>query len=93
MTGFGVGGKVFLSECASAAVATDLGCGSQLAAQTPLATDGTRSGSTVFNVSASPCADPLGTGPTQACASQCVLVATLGAGYPFVVAPISFGAP
>lgn len=93
VTGFGVGGKVFLSECASAAAASDLGCGAQLAAQTLLVTDDSRAGHASFIVSSSASADPLGSGGLQRCGNPCVLVATLGGGYPFVVAPISFDAP
>lgn len=91
VTGFGVGGKVFLSECASAAAATDLGCGAQLAAQPFLATDEGRSGSATFTVSASAAADPLGQAARLPCEARCVLVASLGDGYPFAVAPIAFG--
>jgi hypothetical protein len=93
VTGFGVGGKVFLSECASAAAASDLGCGAQLAAQPFLVTDDSRIGRATFVVSSSASANPLGTGALKPCANRCVIVATLGGGYPFVVAPISFDAP
>lgn len=93
VTGLGVGGKVFLSECASAAVASDLGCGAQLAAQSFLVTDDSRAGHATFIVSASASADPLGTGALRPCADRCVIVATLGNGYPFVVAPIAFDTP
>jgi photosystem II stability/assembly factor-like uncharacterized protein len=90
VTGLGVGGKVFLSECAAAAVASDLGCGAQLAAQPFLVTDDSRVGHATFIVSASSSADPFGTAALRPCADRCVIVATLGDGYPFVVAPISF---
>ncbi|MDQ6794664.1 MAG: neocarzinostatin apoprotein domain-containing protein [Chloroflexota bacterium] len=55
VTGFGVGGKVWLSECASAAAATDLGCGVDLAAQPFLVTDDNRAeaGSLVVRARAS----------------------------------------
>lgn len=93
VTGLGVGSKVFLSECASAAVASDLGCGAQLAAQPFLVTDDSHAGHAPFIVSASASADPLGTDALRGCADGCVIVATLGDSYPFVVAPIAFDAP
>lgn len=91
VTGFGVGGKVWLSECASVAVATSLGCGPELAAQTLLVTDDNQAGSAGFQVSTRAAE---GTGPSvRACIDQCVIVATLGAGLPFVSASIRFGGP
>jgi photosystem II stability/assembly factor-like uncharacterized protein len=93
VTGFAVGGKVFLSECASVAVASDLGCGAELAAQPFLVTDDGRTGRATFTVSASAPAGALGTNPLRPCADRCVIVASLGDGYPFVVAPIAFDAP
>jgi hypothetical protein len=92
VTGFGVGGKVWLSECASASAATNLGCGAQLAAQTFLVTDDSRAGRTGFTVHALAPVRPLLATPAATCADQCVLVATLGAGA-YVVAPIRFSSP
>jgi photosystem II stability/assembly factor-like uncharacterized protein len=89
VTGFGVGGIVRLSECSSAAIATDLGCGDQLAAQTMLATDEHRSGSASFVVHLEAADRALGT-PDVRCNDQCVLVATLGAGFGFATAPLGF---
>jgi photosystem II stability/assembly factor-like uncharacterized protein len=92
VTGFVVGGKVWLSECASAAVATDLGCGRDLGGQLFLVTDDSRAGQSSFVVTAHAGVGQLYA--TQApCVDQCVLVATVGAGYAFVVAPISFKSP
>jgi photosystem II stability/assembly factor-like uncharacterized protein len=89
VTGFGLGGKVWLSECASAADATSLGCGRELAGQPFLVTDDSRAGSSTFTVSAkAPIKYPSAT--VETCANRCVIVATLGDGYPYVVAPISF---
>jgi photosystem II stability/assembly factor-like uncharacterized protein len=93
VTGFGVGGKVWLSECASAPVATSLGCGSQLAAQTFLVTGDDGAGSASFEVRSAAASAPLEASPTQACVAACVIVATLGDGFPFVTAPIVFGGP
>ena len=52
VTGFGVGGKVRLSECASAEAATDFGCGAELAAQAFLVTDDNRAGAGSLTVRA-----------------------------------------
>jgi hypothetical protein len=90
ITGFGVGGKVFLSECASAAEATDLGCGAELAAQPFLVTDDGRAGSASFTVRAGADGSPLSVGLLTRCKDQCVLVATIGGGYPFIATPIAF---
>jgi hypothetical protein len=91
VTGFGVGGEVRLSECASAADASGLGCGAQPAAQTLLVTDESRAGHASFTVSATAPVGSLLATPVEPCADQCVIVATLGAGYTYVVAPIAFG--
>lgn len=92
VTGFGAGGKVWLSECSSAAASTDLGCGLDLASQVVLVTDDNRAGSAQFVVRArAPDQAPAGT--TSPCTDQYVIVATIGDGYPFVTAPISFLRP
>lgn len=93
VTGFGVGGKVWLSECASAPVATSLGCGSGLPTQTLLVTGDDRAGSASFQVRSAAASTPLESGAAQACTAACVIVATLGDGFPFVTAPIAFGGP
>jgi hypothetical protein len=93
VTGFGVGGKVWLSECASASVATDLGCGAQLAAQPFLVTDDTRAGSASLVVRAEASGKPVSAKSISPCADRCVVVATLGDGYDYAVAPIAFGPP
>ncbi len=84
VTGFGVGGEVRLSECASAVYANRLGCGPQSAQQTLLVTNNSRAGVGYFVVHtrASTAADDLT--HLRSCASACVLVATAGAfaGYP-----------
>jgi len=93
VTGFGVGGKVWLSECASATAATDLGCGAQLAAQAFLVTDDSRAGSASLVVRAEAAGKPLAANPISPCADRCVVVATLGGGYGYAVAPIAFVPP
>jgi len=94
VTGFGVGGKVRLSECASAAYANTLGCGPEPAQQTFLVTSNTRAGSGSFTVhirAATKTNDPTHLRP---CTSACVLVATAFAGYPnsknYAYTPIAF---
>ena len=93
VTGFGVGGKVWLSECSSAAAATDLGCGVDLAAQPFLVTDDFRAGSASLVVRASAPGRAPSVGPASPCDDRCVVVATIGGGSPYVVAAISFTGP
>jgi hypothetical protein len=87
--GFGVGGKVLISECSTRAAASGEGCGPELAEQLFLVTGDDRSGTTSFVVTADAPIGPLTTS-TRRCTTDCVIVASLGAGLPFVVAPISF---
>ena len=89
VTGFGEGGKVLLSECASAAVATSTGCGPEMAEELFLVTDEAEAGSSSFTVTADAFAG-LPTTRREPCTDQCVIVATLGEGLPFLVAPIAF---
>ena len=90
--GFGIGGKVWLSECAEAMDANSDGCGQGLPEQTLLVTDSTGSGSATFAVqaSASAKANDFATNALQTCANDCVLVATLGGGYGFAFASLHF---
>ena len=92
MTGFGIGGKVWLSECADAAEANDEGCGHGLPAQTLLVADNTGSGSATFTVlsSASRKANDYSVNDLQPCTDNCVVVATLGGGYGFAYAALKF---
>lgn len=94
VTGFGIGGKVWLSECASATEANDQGCGHGLPAQTLLVTDNNGSGSMTFQVqsSAPPEANDDAMTDLQPCTSDCVLVATLGGGFGFAYSTLSFRA-
>jgi len=91
VTGFGVGAKVWLSECASATDVSGEGCGAQLAAQTLLATGDDRSGSTTFVVHDTAATEPVQAEPTATCSNDCVIVATQGGGYGDAWAAISFG--
>jgi Protein of unknown function (DUF4232) len=92
VTGFGVGGKVWLSECDSLRDASALGCGTQLAAMALLVTDNQRSGTGPFTVQASAAtgAGPQGAAHRKPCLSSCVIVATEGGGLGWKAAPISF---
>lgn len=90
VTGFGVSGKVWISECDHAEDANYLGCGAQLAAQPFLITNSGRSGSTDFNVHSSAPSKPLETSVRQPCTNLCVIVAE-GGGGGWAVAPIAFG--
>jgi hypothetical protein len=91
VTGFGVGGKVFLSECANAAAANEAGCGVQLAAQPFILTDESRNGSGTFAVLASASAAPYNNFARLApCSTACVLVATSGIGGGFAYTTLSF---
>lgn len=80
VTGFAIGGKVFLSECAASADANAAGCGPQLAAQPALVTGSSRSASGTFTVSSRAAAGPNSSVQTLECADHCVVVATLGLG-------------
>jgi hypothetical protein len=88
----GLWGKVFLSECATAASASSGGCGPQLAAQPFLITDDSGTGFASFVVRGTAASTQLGT-QLQSCVAQCVLVATLGYGYGYATAPLRIGIP
>jgi hypothetical protein len=92
VTGFGIGGKVWLSECAAAVDANDEGCGHGLPAQVLLVTDNTGSGSMAFHVQSSASTMPNDPALTDAkpCTKDCVLVATLGGGFGFAYAALHF---
>ncbi len=90
VTGFGVGGEVHLSECATAAAVTNLGCGVELAAQTLLVSNDDRSGSATFVVHARAAVKPPTTNDLVPCDGRCVIVATQGIGPGLAYAPIGF---
>jgi hypothetical protein len=92
VTGFGIGGKVWLSECATAAEANDQGCGHGLPEQTLLVTDNTGSGSMAFQVqsSAPPEANDYSMTDLKPCADSWVLVVTLGGGFGFGYTTLHF---
>jgi len=89
--GFGVGEKIFLSECDSAEDANDLGCGPQLAAQPFITTGSDRSASGPFVLSERAASGPSPPASGTFCAEFCVLVATQGDGFAWAAAPLAFG--
>ena len=91
VTGFGQGGKFFLSECASPTDANDAGCGKGLPAQPFGVTDNSGDGSMTFQVQASAEVDHDDLTDIQPCTGQCVLVATVGIGYGYASARLTFG--
>jgi hypothetical protein len=89
VTGFGSGAEIHLSECLTAAAATNVGCGLELARQGLLVTGDDGTGVGPFVVWSTAAAGSL-TAKQAPCAGGCVLVATLGGGYPFVTTPLDF---
>jgi len=92
VTGFGVGAKVWLSECATARDVTDRGCGPQLPAQTLLVTGDDRAGSASFVVHDPAPVRGYDSTDLRPCSPTCVVVATLGfvSGYSPAYTPITF---
>lgn len=89
VTGFGSGGKFFISECASASDANSAGCGRQLAAQTFGLTNSDRNGSFPFTVSTEAGVKPYNKARAR-CTNKCVIVATVGINLGFAYTPIEF---
>ncbi|MCL5076669.1 MAG: neocarzinostatin apoprotein domain-containing protein [Actinobacteria bacterium] len=90
VTGFGVGGKFFLSECAGSADANSSGCGIQLAAQPFGVTNSSGAGTVIFTLTSSASTTPYNDTDIQTCVNQCVLVATVGSGGGFAYASLHF---
>jgi hypothetical protein len=93
VSGFGVGGKVYLSECGTASDANAAGCGQQLAAQPFLVTNAKGNGSGTFRVTTVAGTRPYDKQGTVPCTNSCVLVATGGVGVAFASTPLTFSAP
>lgn len=89
VSGFGQGGKFFLSECATPADANSAGCGQQLASQPFGVTDASGKGSHGFIVRTSAGTTRNSTG-FQRCTDLCVLVATVGVGFGYTYVPLRF---
>jgi hypothetical protein len=90
VTGFGQGGKFYLSECANPADANDAGCGNGLPAQTFGVTNSSGDGSMTFQVQASAAVHHDDLTDIEPCTDQCVLVATVGIGYGYTDTPLTF---
>jgi hypothetical protein len=84
VSGFPAGSQVAISECATAASANDLGCG--------LVTVSDPAALLIYPVQSTASAGPDDTSQVEAC-SQCVIVASAGAGQPYATAPIAFEGP
>jgi hypothetical protein len=85
--GFDAGAKVWLSECPSVAVASDLGCGAELARQVFIVVDQAGRGRYTFVLSSHAALRGLGETSTP-CLADCVLVATEGDGRPHAIGSI-----
>lgn len=90
VSGFGVGGKFFLSECANAKDANSAGCGLQLAAQPIGVTNSSGQGNVVFSVSSVASGRPYNQSQLSLCTTKCVLVATVGINLGYAYAPLTF---
>lgn len=80
VSGFGLGAKFFVSECADAKEISAAGCGGQLALQDFGLTNMIGGGSYVVTVKNVAATGRSSTGPVKACVHACVLVATGGEG-------------
>jgi hypothetical protein len=90
VSGFGIGGKVWLSQCANVSSANDQGCGQELPEQTLLVTENNGTGSVALQVKSSAAAQPNDLTGLHPCVNNCVLVATEGGGYGFAFATLHF---
>jgi hypothetical protein len=89
VSGFGLGTKFWVTECASTADVSAQGCGPQLAAQ-PFGLTGMQgSGTYEFVVSTRAATNPYQPSSVVSCLNHCVLMAT-GAGTSFASAAIKF---
>ena len=93
ISGFGIGSKFWLSECATASDVNASGCGSQLAAQPFGLTDLSGAGSFSFVVRTSAATTPYSTKLRRTCADQCVLMVTDGSDAAMARAQLTFAAP
>jgi hypothetical protein len=78
LSGFRPWERVRLSECWSAELASNEGCGPQAAQQPFVDLDGAGAGSTMFAVSSTAYLKPYNTTATEACSGGCVIVASRG---------------
>lgn len=92
VSGFDIGGKFFLSECAKEADVSAGGCGEQLAAQPFGVLDMTGAGTYSFVLRTRAATRPYSTSPTVPCQNACMLMATGGFSSSFASAPLRFAA-
>jgi hypothetical protein len=91
VTGFGLGTKFFLSECASVKDVNSRGCGEQLAGQPFGLTNMIGTGSYDFDVTSTAAAKTNQPRPNYSCSDDCVLVVTGGSGGSVFYAKVGFG--
>jgi hypothetical protein len=91
VSGFGLGAKFFVSECAAATDVSPGGCGGQLALQDFGLTNMIGDGSYVVTVKNVAAIGLSPKGPFRMCAANCVLTVTGGGGGANSYAPIRFG--
>lgn len=91
VSGFGLGAKFFVSECANAQEVNPAGCGGQLALQSFGLTNMIGDGSSVVTVRNRAATGLSPKGPFLACLRNCVLVATSGEGGASSYATLRFG--
>jgi hypothetical protein len=90
VTGFGLGAKFFLSECAGANDVSDGGCGPQWALQPFGLANMIGSGSYTFVVRSTAASEPFHLAPSYRCSNNCVLMATGGGGGSVSYSRLSF---
>ena len=93
LSGFGASSLVHLSECAFGALATPDGCPAGTGRGEPVRLGDNGSSTTIFRAQSAATALPGTRAREYPCASNCVLVATLGPAYASAGAPLSFKAP
>jgi hypothetical protein len=91
VSGYGLGVKFFVSECAEAKDASNTGCGGQLALQRFGLTNMMGTGSIVVTVKNLAASGFPSKGPLVRCLANCVLVASTGGGETGDYAPLLFG--
>jgi hypothetical protein len=93
LTGWGVAGNVWLSECSSEGMVSTNGCGGDFTSQTLVVTGLDRSATADFVVRGTAPNLPAVSPSAVVCKTQCVIMATMGVGYGFGWVPISFATP
>ncbi len=91
VSGFAIGMKFWMSECATGSDVHKDGCGSQLAAQPFGLTDLSGAGSYSFIVRTSAATSPYNAKLRRSCTAQCVLMVTDAANLAYI--PLTFATP